>query len=94
MAAIHSLAEELQQGFEFRRGRVGFAIQQAKVAARLTQTQEGGENLHAGGSAGLARGIYLGARGNLELRVGGFLVWRKLHLHDLFDLRWKFLEDF
>jgi hypothetical protein len=47
-----------------------------------------------GGSAGFAQGIHLGARGDLELRVGCLLVGRKFHLDHLLDLRWQLLEDF
>ena len=94
VAAIHGFAEELQQSVDFRRGRIGFLIQKPQVATRLPQAQESGEDLHAGGSARLAHGVYFSAGGDLELRVGGLLVGGKLHLHDLFDFGREFLEDF
>ena len=94
VAAIHGFAEEFQQSVDFRRGRLGFPVQKSQVATRLSQPEEGCENLHASSSARLAHGIDFGAGGDLELRVGGLLFGAKLHLHDLFDFGREFLEDF
>ena len=93
MPAIHSLAQQLQERLEFSRGGGGVFAEQTQVATGLAEAEQGGEDLHAGGAAGLAEGIDLCAGGDLELGVGGFLVGGQFDLHDLLDLGGKLGED-
>ena len=93
MPAVHRLADELEQRVQFCGCARGFVAEQPEVTAGLAQAEQGGEHAHAGGAARFLHGIHLGARGDLELGVNGFLRGRELDLDDLFDLVGKLGEE-